>query len=174
MADAPAPPPPPTLADRLGALLGPRLAGAETGRDMATLTARPDLVHEALQRLRDDRSWRFELLVDLTAVDYLGYPAGRPGRFAVVYHLHSLRLEERVRVQAFLPAESPEIASASDLWGNAEWLEREVYDLYGIRFTGHPDLRRILMPDDYLGHPLRKDYPLRGRGERDSFPEVQA
>lgn len=155
-----------------------RIAGAdllrtETGPDMPTFVVTPGAAHRILAALRDDAGLEFGFLVDLSAADFLKYPQAREGRFGVVWHLHSFRTGFRARVQAFLPAADPAIDSVCDLWGNAEWLEREVYDLFGIRFTGNPDLRRILMPDGYSGHPLRKDYPLRGRGERDSFPEVR-
>ena len=157
-----------TVQSRLGA----RCVKAWTGKDLPVAVVRPGEILEALGSLRGDPALRFEYLVDLTAVDYLGFPEPREGRFAVVYHLHSFLLEGRVRIMAYPEGDPPSIASASPLWGNAEWLEREVYDLYGIRFENHPDLRRILMPDDYPGHPLRKDYPLRGRGERSAFPKV--
>ncbi len=88
----------------------------------------------------------------------------------MVYNLCSIGTGARARVKAFVPEGDPEIDSASALWKAAPWAEREVYDLYGIRFRNHPDLKRILMPDDYEGHPLRKDYPLQGRGERQNFP----
>ncbi len=160
------------LIQKLSAKIGGHLLATATGPDMAILTAKPDSVYALLRTLRDDLDLKFGYLIDLTAVDYLNFPERYAGRFAVVYHLHSFTLSDRIRVQVFLPAESPALASAADLWGNAAWLEREVFDLYGIRFTGHPDLRRILMPDDYPGHPLRKDYPLRGRGERERFDQV--
>lgn len=153
--------------------LGARCLRAEEGRDLPSLVADPERIVEALRDLRDDPALRFAYLVDLTAVDYLGFPAKREGRFAVVYHLHSFLLGGRVRLMAFPAGDPPAIGSASPLWGNAAWLEREVYDLYGVVFRDHPDLRRILMPDGYTGHPLRKDYPLRGRGERSSFPRVE-
>jgi NADH-quinone oxidoreductase subunit C len=110
-------------------------------------------------------------------MDFLKYPLELleredvPERFAVVYQLTSLEHNARLRVKAYVPEEPCEIATATELWPAANWAEREVYDLYGIRFTGHPDLRRILMPENYQGHPLRKDYPLKGRGERDHFPK---
>lgn len=167
------PAPAPTLLDRLSPLAGPDLLRTESGPDMPTLVVRPEAARRILAALREDPALRFEYLVDLTAADYLDYPREREGRFGIVYHLHSFVLAARVRVQAFLPAASPSIDSVADLWGNAEWLEREVFDLFGVRFSGNPDLRRILMPDEYQGHPLRKDYPLRGRGERESFPEVR-
>lgn len=116
---------------------------------------------------------RFDVLSDLTAVDYMKYPKDMPERFAVVYHLTSFeaRPHTRLRVKAMLSEESPLIPSATDLFASAEWLEREAFDMYGIQFTGHPNLIRILLPDYYQGHPLRKDYPLKGRGERESFPK---
>jgi NADH/F420H2 dehydrogenase subunit C len=124
--------------------------------------------------LRDDPELAFDRLADITCVDYMSFPEKKPGRFGVVYILHSLKSGRRLRVKVYLPADRPEIASATGLWKAAEWAEREVYDMYGVVFIGHPDLRRILMPDEYDGHPLRKDYPLRGRGERDAFPVYRA
>ncbi len=167
---------PSPLLDQLVALSGADLLRTETGPDMPTLVVAPAGIRRVLAALRDDPALAFGMLVDLSAADYLNYPQAREGRFGIVYHLHSFQTGARCRVQAFLsalPAEDPTIDSVADLWGSAEWLEREVYDLFGIRFAGNPDLRRILMPDGYTGHPLRKDYPLRGRGERDSFPEVR-
>jgi NADH-quinone oxidoreductase subunit C len=113
----------------------------------------------ALRALRDDPALRLDVLVDITAVDYLG----REPRFEVVYQLRSHVHGHRLRVKAGLPAADPTIDSAVGLWPAANWAEREVFDLFGIRFTGHPDLRRILMYESFEGHPLRKDYPLERR-----------
>ncbi len=94
----------------------------------------------------------------MTAVDR--YP-GAP-RFEVVYHLHSIERNQRVRLKCRLEGDAPEIESVTSVWRSADWYEREVFDLFGIRFRKHPDLRRIMMPDDWEGHPLRKDYPVTG------------
>jgi NADH-quinone oxidoreductase subunit C len=107
-------------------------------------------------------------------VDYLKYPIAQAGRFGVITTLLSPSLGIRVQVKAFVPDGDPRLPSITDLYLGANWTEREVWDLYGIEFMGHPDLKRILMPDDYEGHPLRKDYPLRGRGERGNFPVYHA
>ncbi|MBI5369481.1 MAG: NADH-quinone oxidoreductase subunit C [Planctomycetes bacterium] len=123
---------------------------------------------ELMRYLRDDPDMAYDCLTDVTAVDYLN--RGLWERFAVVYNLYSFSRNERFRVKAFVPEDDPAIESVAALWPAASWAEREAFDMYGIRFTGHPDLRRILMPDDYPGHPLRKDYPLKGRGERARFP----
>lgn len=134
-----------------------------------------DRIVEVLRFLRDDPSTKFVMLTDVTCVDGLKLPEEMeqdfPERFAVVYHLYSMELNDRLRVKAFVPEDPCEIDSAAGLWAAANWAEREVYDLFGIVFRGHPDLRRILMPASYEGHPLRKDYPLKGRGERDNFPK---
>ena len=115
-----------------------------------------------LEWLRGDPGRRFNLLVDVTAVDY-----GDARPLEVVYQLWSIPRREALRVKCELPLSRLSIASVTSLWSTANWLEREVYDLFGIEFTGHPDLRRILMPDNYAeGHPLRKDFPLRGRFSR--------
>jgi NADH-quinone oxidoreductase subunit C len=117
---------------------------------------------EVLGWLKDDPSELYDLLADVTAVDYGG---GRP--LQVVYQLWSIPHKRALRVKCELPLQSLEIASVAPLWATANWLEREVYDLFGIEFVGHPDLRRILMPSNYAeGHPLRKDFPLRGRFSR--------
>lgn len=117
---------------------------------------------EILRWLRDDPEQRYDFLVDVTAVDYGG---GRP--IQVVYQLWSIPLKHALRVKAELPLDALEIDSVQPIWSTADWLEREVYDLFGVEFPGHPDLRRIMMPDNYAeGHPLRKDFPLRGRFSR--------
>ncbi len=117
---------------------------------------------EVLGFLRDEPGHRYDLLRDLTAVDYGG---GRP--LHVVYVLFGTETLLSLRVKCALPLDALEIDSVVPLWQTANWLEREVFDLFGITFKGHPDLRRIMMPDDYAeGHPLRKDFPLRGRFSR--------
>ena len=93
-------------------------------------------------------------------------------RFAVVYHLYSMKHGHRLRVKAFIPETSAAIDSVAGIYPAADWAERETYDQYGIRFTGHPDLRRILNPDDFTGHPLRKDFPVEGIGYRDQFEKI--
>ena len=114
---------------------------------------------EALVTLRDGADTRFEQLMDLTAVDYLG----RTPRFEVVYQLHSLTHRHRLRVKVVVEEADPVVPSAAGVWRSALWAERECFDLMGIRFAGHPDLRRILMYAGFEGHPLRKDYPLMQR-----------
>jgi NADH-quinone oxidoreductase subunit C len=120
-------------------------------------TARVDAARilDVLRFLRDEPELEFEMLSDLTAVDYLG----EEPRFEVVYHLYSLARNHRVRIKARVPEQPAEIDSAVSLFASANWMEREVFDLYGIRFRGHPDLRRILLYDEFEGYPLRKDYP---------------
>jgi len=105
--------------------------------------------------LRDDPATQFEMLSDVCAVDYLP----RVPRFEVVYHLYSVAKNHRLRVKVICDGASPSVPSVTALWESANWMEREVWDLYGIRFDGHPDLRRILLYDEFEGHPLRKDYP---------------
>jgi NADH-quinone oxidoreductase subunit C len=117
---------------------------------------------EILRWLHGDPEHHYDLLADLTAVDYGG---GRP--LQVVYQLWSIDQKRQLRVKAELPLDALQIESVAPIWSTADWLEREVYDLFGIEFRGHPDLRRIMMPDNYAeGHPLRKDFPLRGRFSR--------
>jgi NADH-quinone oxidoreductase subunit C len=132
------------------------------GRDEHVVYIAADRNLEILGWLRDDAEQKYELLLDVTAVDYGG---GRP--LEVVYQLISVAHRRVLRVKVALPLTSLEIDSVERLWKTADWLEREAFDMFGIHFRGHPDLRRILMPDNYAeGHPLRKDFPLRGRFSR--------
>jgi NADH-quinone oxidoreductase subunit C len=122
---------------------------------------------EILRTLRDELS--FDMLMDLTATDWLNQ--GKPERFAVVYQLYSLSENGYYRVKAWVPEDDPEIDTVMSLWKAAPFAEREVFDMFGLRFRGHDGLKRILLPDTYPGHPLRKDYPLTGHGERYDFPK---
>ena len=120
-----------------------------------------------LTEFKDDG---FNFLADLTAIDNL--TLGGFERFAVSYHLLSHKTAERVTVKAYISEEKPSLPSVESLWKTADWQEREVFDLYGIRFEGHPNLIRIMNPDDFEGYPLRKDYPRLGRKERGDFPVI--
>ena len=121
----------------------------------ATATVDPARIVPVLQHLRDAAGLEFDMLVDVTGVDHLG----ETPRFEVVYHLLSLKHNHRVRIKARLEEAAPEIDTASAVFASANWMEREAFDMYGIRFRGHPDLRRILLYEEFEGHPLRKDYP---------------
>jgi NADH-quinone oxidoreductase subunit C len=124
-----------------------------------------DLI-ENLKRLRDSDKTRFTQLVDLCGLDYQGHDGSHPGRFAVIYHLLSMDLNYRLRVKVFCSDdEQPSVQSVVGLWAGANWFEREAFDLFGIVFEGHPDLRRILTDYGFVGHPLRKDFPLSGNVE---------
>ncbi len=114
----------------------------------------------------------FSFLSELGGTDYLGYPGRTRPRFEVHYVLRNLETSEDLVVKTAVDGPTPSVPSAVSLWPGADWMEREVFDMYGITFQGHPDLRRILMPDEFTAFPLRKDYPLRGRGERHNFPRL--
>jgi NADH-quinone oxidoreductase subunit C len=121
----------------------------------ATAVVREFYLLEVMRFVRDDPALAFEMLSDVCAVDYLP----RVPRFEVVYHLYSVKHNHRLRVKVLVDGKSPSVPSLTALWPSANWMEREVWDLYGIRFEDHPDLRRILLYDEFEGHPLRKDYP---------------
>ncbi len=124
---------------------------------------------EAMRLLKETRG--FDLLVDVTCVDYLNF-RGAAERFGLVYLLASTATNERLTVLVFLNEPELNVPSMVPLWAGANWLEREVFDMFGIKFEGHPDLRRILMPEEFTAFPLRKDYPLQGRGERHNFHRI--
>ena len=127
----------------------------DTYRGDASAVIAPDRVVEIATFLRDDPALRFDLLLDVTCVDYIGQRL----RFEIVYHLYSTQHRHRLRLKARVSEEAAALPSVTPVWVGANWLERETYDMYGIRFTGHPDLRRIYLYDEFEGHPLRKDYP---------------
>jgi NADH-quinone oxidoreductase subunit C len=155
----PANPSVPALRDRFGDAF---LRHEVVAGDEHVVWVEPGRVREILRWLKEDPDHLYNYLSDLTAVDYGG---GRP--IQVVYQLFSIPHRRVLRVKAELPLSALEIDSVQPLWKSANWLEREVYDLFGVVFRGHPDLRRILMPETYAeGHPLRKDFPLRGRFSR--------
>jgi len=170
-----------TLKSNLRAALGEDAALAEALGEV-TLDLSADQWEPACLRLRDDAGLRFETCVDLCGVDYLTYGQGRdepaagrgafPARYAVVAHLLSVEHNWRLRARAWVPNdELPVIASLIDVWPGVGWYEREAFDLYGIVFEGHPDLRRILTDYGFIGHPFRKDFPLSGNVEMRYDPE---
>jgi NADH-quinone oxidoreductase subunit C len=135
-----------------------------------TVHVKRDKIVDILKTLRDQHG--FSCLADLCALDYSTYAAGpMPERFAVAYQLYSFEKNERLGVKAFIPESDPAVDSVASLWKAANWAEREAWDMMGIRFKGHPDLRRILLPENYGAHPHRKEYPVTGLGERDRFPK---
>lgn len=151
-------------------------------RGLSTLIVEPALLHDVLAFLKASPKTAFDFLVDVTAIDYLNYPTPAIGRFGVVYVLANTATADRLVVKTHLDPSKPTngiendpalvLPTATDLWPGAEWMEREVFDMFGIRFANHPDLRRILLWEEYPGHPLRKDYPVRGRGEREKYRVV--
>ncbi len=145
----------------LGRLVGWNASAVQAvkfDRDELTIWIEKGAIREVCAILRDSSDCPFNYLCDLTGVDW--HPS--EPRFEVVYHLLSIPKKERVRLKARLDGSSPAIESVTSVWPSANFYEREVFDLFGVRFTGHPNLQRIMMPDDWEGHPLRKDYPVEG------------
>lgn len=154
--------------DKLKAKFGAENITTSEFRDNVRAHVANDKLLAVLTCLKNECGYDF--LADLTAVDYLGYPTATTDRFAVVYCLLNTADGNRFYVKTMVNDPDPTLPTASGLWVGADWPEREVYDMYGITFAGHPDHRRILMPEEFTSYPLRKDYPLRGRGERHNFP----
>lgn len=143
------------LLDKLQAQLGDAVLGVSTDRDDACAMVRPERIVDICRVLRDDADFAFDMPIDITCVDYIG----QQPRFEVVTHLYSTTLGHRIRLKARVPESDPRLPSLTAVWKGANWLERETYDMYGIQFDGHPDLRRIYLYEEFIGHPLRKDYP---------------
>jgi NADH-quinone oxidoreductase subunit C len=158
-----------TLA-KLAKVLGDGVFSRSRFRDNLRLYVPPARLRDLLTVLKAQCG--FNMLVELGGTDYLGYPGRTRSRFEVHYVLRNLDTGERLVVKAGVDDPDPTLPSAYPLWPGADWMEREVFDMYGIRFSDHPDLRRILMPEEFAAYPLRKDYPLRGRGERHNFPRL--
>ena len=140
----------------VGAAVANAQAVLERNASGPVLVVAPAAIAEVLRFLRDDPEHRYEMLVDVTAIDYLP----RDGTIHVVYLLRSLSRNVRLTVKAKLPGDKPSLPTACELWKNANWAERECWDMFGVVFEGHPDLRRILLYPEFQGHPLRKDYPV--------------
>lgn len=134
------------------------VTGVKFDRDEMSIHVERACIREACALLRDDAKCAFNFLSDVTCVDW--YPA--EPRFEVIYHLLSIPHKERLRLKVRLDSASPVVESLTPVWPGANYFEREVFDLFGIRFSGHPYLLRLLMPEDWEGHPLRKDYPVEG------------
>ena len=162
------------LRTSLTGLLGDKLAGMEERLGELTVVVKAAGMLDALARLRDAAG--FEQMIDLCGVDYSAYGDGawEGWRFAIVYHLLSVKHNARLRVRIFAENDDfPVLESVTDIWPCANWYEREAFDLYGIVFTGHPDLRRILTDYGFVGNPFRKDFPLSGHVEMRYDPEQQ-
>ena len=163
-----------TLRTSLTGLLGDKLAGMEERLGELTVVVKVAGMLDTLTRLRDAAG--FEQMIDLCGVDYSAYGDGawEGRRFAIVYHLLSVAHNARLRVRMFAEDDDfPVLESVADIWPCANWYEREAFDLYGIVFTGHPDLRRILTDYGFVGNPFRKDFPLSGHVEMRYDPEQQ-
>jgi NADH-quinone oxidoreductase subunit C len=171
-------------------ILGEDLLASDVALGELTFDVRREGILRVCRILHDDQRFAFEQLIDLCGVDYLHYglddvqglvasaaahrPAASQGRrFAVVYHLLSIKHNRRVRLRAWLNDDFPRIESVVEMWNGANWFEREAFDLFGIVFDGHPDLRRILTDYGFVGHPFRKDFPISGNVEMRYDPEKQ-
>jgi NADH-quinone oxidoreductase subunit C len=158
------------LEDRFGRTFEPfpLAVNAAGPGDQVCIKVPPDRLLEVMRFLKQDSRCRFDLLADLTCVDYLYFP-NATDRYGVTYSLVSTGLRHRLWVKCFLNDPEPAAPSVTSIWKGANWPEREVWDMFGVRFEGHPDLRRILLWEGFGSHPLRKDYPPQGLGERADF-----
>lgn len=157
------------ILERVRGQFGAEAIASSSFRDNDRLIVPAHLCFDVLRFLKEQLG--FDMLIDITAVDYLNYPEARD-RFGVIYCLLNLATGRRVVVKTYLNEPDLTLKSVYSLWRGADWLEREVYDMFGIVFDGHPDLRRLLLPEEFADFPLRKDYPLRGKGERHNFPVI--
>lgn len=157
-------------------VLGERLASVVVDRDEVTIVLKANTYLESAYLLRDTPGLKFDQLIDLCGVDYSEFADSTwdGARFAAVSHLLSVELNQRIRVRVFAPDDDfPVVASVVDVWTSVNWFEREAFDLFGIVFEGHPDLRRILTDYGFIGHPFRKDFPLSGYVEMHYDPALQ-
>ncbi|MCW8917562.1 MAG: NADH-quinone oxidoreductase subunit C [Gammaproteobacteria bacterium] len=155
------------LADRVQQRFGTQITATHVAFSELTVELPREQLLDVCSALRDEDDFAFEQLIDLCGVDYLEYGNGRwqGARFAVVYHLLSIKHNHRIRLRTFAEEALPVVDSVITLWNSADWYEREAFDLFGIVFDGHPDLRRILTDYGFIGHPFRKDFPLSGNVE---------
>ena len=154
------------LAERIRQEFPQSFVNAVEWRGDVAVTVKRESLYEIATFLRNDRDMGFDYIVHVSSVDW----PDDEDRFEVVYEVYSIRKRQRIRIKTRVPESDCEVPSLTDIWKGANFMEREVYDMMGIRFKNHPDLRRVLMPDDFAeGYPLRKDFPLRGKGWRDTF-----
>lgn len=152
----------PALTQKLQAQFGDAVLETHQFRGDETVVVKRDAIVPVLRFLRDTAGCDFNFLMDLTIVDYLTFPQPKPARFEVVYHLYSLKHGHRIRIKAPVnPGES--LPTVHELWVAADWMEREAWEMFGVKFEGHPNLKRLLTHKDFVGYPLRKDYPLKKR-----------
>lgn len=153
------------IMEKVKAHFGSKILRTYEFRGQCAVTVKPAHLREVLTWMRDEDSIRTDWVMDIGGVDYLGYPDDddREWRYEVVYQLRSAPHGHRFRVKAAVSETDPSVPSIWDLWGIANWMEREVWDLFGIRFADHPNLRRIMCHDEFQGHALRKDYPINKR-----------
>ena len=141
-------------------------------KDLLTIDIISSDVFEVVDKLKNNKHFNF--LTDISGVDYLDYSEKQEARFAVIYLFTNMQTRSKIKIRAFIKDdENPTIDSIQSLFHGANWLEREIYDMFGIFFNNHPNLERILMPENYGSNPLRKDYPLKGLGERTNFPDYK-
>jgi NADH-quinone oxidoreductase subunit C len=155
--------------EALTAALGAESLDISEFRDNRRVAVSAEKLKETLRLLKN--AMGFDFLCDIAGIDYLNYE-GAADRYGVVYALSNTATGERLFLKTHVNDPDPKLPSACDLWAGANWMEREVYDMFGVTFEGHPDHRRILLPEEFTSFPLRKDYPLRGYGERHNFPTV--
>jgi NADH-quinone oxidoreductase subunit C len=162
------------LIESIRTAVGDKVAAVSEALGEVTLVVNAGDAPGVVMTLRDHPDLRFEQLIDLCGVDYSGYSGHAGLRFAVVYHLMSLTHNRRLRLRVFCPADDfPLVNSVISVWPSANWFEREAFDLFGIVFDGHPDLRRILTEYGFIGHPFRKDFPISGNVEMRYDPDQQ-
>ena len=159
-----------TLQRRIGEVAAEAVTASSIELDELTVDLTVEALHETCKKLHTGENFAFDTLIDVCGVDYLSYreEAGEvwdKPRFAVVYHLLSTSRNQRLRLRVFVEESSPMLDSVIDIWKSADWFERETFDLFGILFKGHPDLRRILTDYGFVGHPFRKDFPMSGHVE---------
>jgi NADH-quinone oxidoreductase subunit C len=165
-----------SLRDHLSEILGDKLVSVQEKLEELTVLVKASDLLVVMTRLRDSDNFRFEQLIDLCGMDYSEYGDGawQGKRFAVVYHFMSVSLNQRLRVRVFAEEDGfPVLPSVVDVWSVSNWFEREAFDLFGIVFTGHPDLRRLLTDYGFVGNPFRKDFPLSGHVEMKYDPAQQ-
>ncbi len=152
-----------TLMEKISAKFPGAVKGSVDRFGQLEIQLNADQVPAVVKFLRDDAETAFDMLIDLVALDYSAFPNHGEGRFGVVYLLKSLKLGHRAQLKTFVDEGDPTVPTISDLYANANWLEREAYDQVGVKFSGHPNLKRILNHHEFVGHPLRKDYPITRR-----------